>query len=494
MMNVRSSTIQADIVIVGGGFAGLATAAALSTEGANVTVLEALEGASPTFRGELIHPRGVRALRALGLEESLLPAGGVPVWGFAAFDVPDAEPVLLPYPEDSGRGLTMEHAELVASFRRSVAARSQVKVVTRARVQDLLCEGRRVVGVRTSDGCEHRARLVVAADGRHSRVRKLLGIPASSTLLSYTVAVALEGNVLPTPEHGHVFVGAPGPILAYPYGPDRVRMCIDVPLAAPRGRESLVRFLLERYVPHVPSGVQGAMRKALSESSRESPLGGAANHAVYADACAVPGAALVGDAGGCSHPITAAGMTCALHDVTTLAGCLREEGLTDEALVSYQRRRFRFVRAREAFAHALFNVLLGEAEGALSLRAGLFRYWRGSERARKVSMGVLAGENDRVATFAGEYLRVVTTSSQLAFQTARRERGPREALAEVASLFGLAKKEMRVAVDKAVSTLVLERTAHVDAPFTDALGAGALSSVVSRPVVRASEESARGDT
>jgi squalene monooxygenase len=474
MRDVRSSRTQADVVVVGGGFAGLATAAALSAEGARVTVLEALEGGNPTFRGELIHPRGVRALRALGLEESLLPAGAIPVWGFAAFEGADAEPVLLPYPEEAGRGLTMEHALLVASFRRSLAARPHVKVLTRARVQELLYEGRRVAGVLTSDGVEHRARLVVAADGRHSRVRKLLGVPTATTLLSYTVAVALEGNGLPEPEHGHVFVGAPGPILAYPYGLDRVRMCIDVPLGAPRGRDGLARFLSERCVAHVPPAMQRAMRSALSEGPSESPLGGSANHAVYADACAVPGAVLVGDAGGCSHPIAATGMTCALHDVTTLAGCLSEEGLTDDALVHYQRRRFRFVRAREAFTHALYEVLLGEANGALSLRTGIFRYWRESERARRVSMGVLAGEDDSVTTFATEYLRVVTMSSRLAFRTARRDRGSREALGEVASLFGLARKGITVALDKAISTFMLERTAHVDGRLTDVFSAGVL--------------------
>jgi squalene monooxygenase len=488
MRNVRSSTTQAEVIVVGGGFAGLATAAALSAEGARVTVLEALEGANPTFRGELIHPRGVRALRALGLEDSLLPDGAIPVWGFAAFDAPEAEPVLLPYPEDSGRGLTMEHAGLVGSFRRSLAARPRVKMLTRARVEGLLYEGKRVVGVRTSDGGEHRARLVVAADGRHSRVRKLLGVRTATTLLSYTVAVALEGDVLPQPEHGHVFVGAPGPILAYPYGLGRVRMCIDVPLDAPKGRDGLVRFLCAKYVPHVPPAMQHAMRRALAESPCDSPLGGSANHAVYVEACAVPGAALVGDAGGCSHPIAATGMTCALHDVMTLARCLSDEGLTDSALVRYQRRRFRFVRAREAFTHALYDVLLGEAEGALSLRAGIFGYWRGSERARKVSMGVLAGEEDSVATFAAEYLRVVAMSSQLAFRTARRDRGPREALVEVASLFGLAKKGMSVALDKAISTLMLERTPRVDGLLTDAFAAGATGSVVSRS--RASQKGA----
>jgi hypothetical protein len=84
-------------------------------------------------------------------------------------------------------------------------------------------------------------------------------------------------------------------------------------------------------------------------------------------------------------------------------------------------------------------------------------------------------------------------SSQLAFRTARRDRGPREALVEVATLFGLAKKGMTVALDKALSTLMLERTPRVDGLLTEAFAAGATGSLVprsraSRKAVLPSEE------
>ena len=60
-----------DVLVVGGGFAGLSAAAALSAAGAKVTVLEAHQGSMAAFRGELLHSRGVRTLAEIGLGETL---------------------------------------------------------------------------------------------------------------------------------------------------------------------------------------------------------------------------------------------------------------------------------------------------------------------------------------------------------------------------------------------------------------------------------------
>ncbi len=464
---------RTDVVVVGGGFAGLATAVALSGAGAEVIVIEALEGANPAFRGELIHPRGVRSLETLGLKNALLDAGAVPVRGFAVFSARGAKPVVLPYSARGGGGLGIEHAGMVAAFRRELAERTRVKLVTRARVDGVLHERRRVVGVRLTDGREFRARLIIAADGRHSRVRKLIGIPTSTSLLSYSVAVALEGDVLPEPGYGHVLVGAPGPILAYPFGVGRVRMCIDVPSGAARGRDGLVKYLQDHYTPHLPETICGAMLAALATGLP----GGAANHAISTKACAVPGAALVGDAGGCSHPITATGMTTGLHDVTTLVECLSAYGLTDDGLIEYQRRRYRFVRSREAFTHSLYEVLRGEGSGAAILREGIFRYWQRSDRARRASMSVLSGDSGGVSTFALEYVRVLLTSAGVACGGALADRDGGAAIARLSSVIRTAAEGIRVTLEKASSTVLLERTSAL--AYSDVASGGDVSGFTS---------------
>jgi squalene monooxygenase len=419
--------ISSDVLVIGGGFAGLAAAAALSRAGATVTVLEALEGPMPTFRGELLHSPGVDALRAMGLGDVVSPDFGVDVRGFAAFEDADHDPVLLPYASHSNPGFGFDHVTLVRHLRGAIALWPRATLVTRARVEGLVYERGRAVGVRCTNGLDCRASLLVAADGRHSKVRRLLRIPTTTTLLSHMVVVSLERDLLPRPGFGHVFVGAPGPALAYPYAQGKVRMCIDVPLAMATGRERIASYVRERYARFIPE----PLRAALVATLERGDLAGCANHAIYTSTCVAPGVALIGDAGGCSHPLTATGMTAALHDVSTLTACLSRAGGSDAArtgtaLDEYQRRRYRFVRAREVFAHAMYEVFREAGPGALSLRAGMFRYWRANERSRRASMRILAGDDSRVTSFLTEYARVMAGSGRIAWGGVQGSRGLRQ--------------------------------------------------------------------
>jgi 2-polyprenyl-6-methoxyphenol hydroxylase-like FAD-dependent oxidoreductase len=393
-----------DVVIVGGGFTGLTTAAALSAKGARVQVLEASATWANQFRGELIHPKGVRALDSLGLAAPLFEAGGVEVHGFAATPSATGPATLLPYTK--GAGLGVDHPLMVTTLRREVAARPNVTITTSCRVDDFLREGSRIAGVRTADGREHRAALVVVADGRNSRLRGLLGLQPEVRLLSYTAAFGVEGE-LPHGRLGHVFLGAPGPILAYPYAPGKMRFCVDVPLGAPKGREAIVEFLMTHYAPAVPEG----LREAMHHSLRTTPFEMCATHAISTENCAAPGVALVGDAGGCAHPLTASGMTNAMNDVLTLADVVSGSGATDDALRRYQRRRYDFVRMRELFTDALYEVFKGQDAGSRALQTGVFTYWNSSERSRNASMDILSGEDVRPSHFVSEYTRVFGLSA-----------------------------------------------------------------------------------
>jgi 2-polyprenyl-6-methoxyphenol hydroxylase-like FAD-dependent oxidoreductase len=393
-----------DALVAGGGFAGLVAARALSWTGLNVAVLEARTAPLPAFRGELLHPPAVRTLEALGLLTALRNAGGVDIEGFAAFDAAGCE-VRLPYAR--GRGLALEHNLLVQTLRDELR-RDGVRIVEGFRVEAVLSEAGRAVGLRATDGREMRARLIVAADGRSSKIRGMLGLRGDTTLASYSVAVALDGMPVAAPGYGHVFTAAPGPVLAYPFARNGVRMCIDVPRDIPRGRGPLAEYLLATYAPHLPEPTRSALEGALAQGDFEV----CANHVVATAACAVKGAVLLGDAGGCSHPLTATGMTAALHDAQTLAAVVRQRGVGDDALLAYQRRRYRYVRAREIFAQALYIALRGQGQGAAALREGVFEYWRGGTRERAASMSILAGDESSPAAFAREYSTVLAVAAR----------------------------------------------------------------------------------
>jgi 2-polyprenyl-6-methoxyphenol hydroxylase-like FAD-dependent oxidoreductase len=431
-----------EVIVVGGGFTGIIAAAALSRAGAKVKVFEAAQTTDPRFRGELIHPRGVRGLDELGLKNVLFERGGVAVSGFAVTPQADVPAALLPYAREQGPGLGIDHHQMVLLMREQVAHRRNVSVTTGQRITDFVRTGGRVSGVKTEQGDTHRADLVVVADGRQSKLRALLGMEPTTTLLSYTVAFGIEGE-LPHGPMGHVFLGAAGPILAYPYGAGRVRFCVDVPLNAAKGKQAMVELLLRDYAPVVPQSLRAAMTRSLTEV----PFEGVANHNITTQACAAPGVALVGDAGGCNHPLTASGMTNAMNDVLTLGELVGSAGPSDAALSEYQRRRYDFVRMRDLFTDALYEVFRGQDAGSRALQEGVFRYWASSGRSREVSMNILSGEEVRISRFVTEYSRVFRTSAVDVF--ARLMKDPKSGTRTLGSLVKTSFGRIEVAAERA---------------------------------------------
>jgi len=439
-----------DIIIVGGGLSGCTLATALADGRRRILILEARKGKNPRFNGELIHPTGVDVLAKWGLLPALEAAGGAQVVGFAC--MPSAKSkqkiTLLPYREIPGSrpfGLGIDHHVLVDNVRAEALKRPGVELRLGERVTALLRDEERVVGVQTTSG-ELRAPLVIACDGRHSKIRTLLGIAERARLLSYTAAVLLADCELPHPQHGHIFLGAWGPILAYPISATDSRACIDLPLDMDRGTDAVIAAIRAEYLPHVARGVRTSMLRALDAGEVEL----AANYAIYTDECTVPGAALVGDACGCSHPITATGMTIALRDTQLLAEALagvdlQDRARVDAALASYQKNRYRFVRAREILADALYEVFRGVDDGTRAIQAGIFAYWNASETFRGRSMALLSGAESRLPAFLSEYLRVAGFSMRSAIMGEVPHPDARIARSvggRMRSLVGLGKKSM----------------------------------------------------
>ena len=400
-----------DIVIVGGGLTGASLACALADGTRRILVLEAREGRGPRFAGELIHPTGVEVLDQVGVLPALRQAGGVELAGFA-IGIAGRATMHLPYAEIcDGRpdGFAIEHHDMVAVLRREAAARNGVEIRYGRRVLELVRQGDRVTGVRTDDGEWVRADLTLVAEGRHSLLRQQIRTGESSRLLAYNVALLVDDAVLPEGRYGHIVLGAPGPILAYPIGSaggerHRVRMCFDFPALheAGRGLARIAAAIRERYLPLVPEPLRTSAGQALGARKPEI----AACHAIATRRCVEPGVALVGEAGGCSHPITAAGMTVCLTDVRILAEELGAAHGLDRALERYQARRYRFARAREVLADALYETFLAGTDGARAIREGIFSYWEGDRRARAASLALLSGADSRLTSFLAEYWRV----------------------------------------------------------------------------------------
>ncbi|MFJ1598814.1 NAD(P)/FAD-dependent oxidoreductase [Streptomyces sp. NPDC088261] len=149
-----------DLLVVGGGPAGLATAVHATLAGMETVVLEPRPSPVDKACGEGVMPSGVRALRALGLE---LPPGH-PLRGIRYVRGPHHAEA----PFGDGTGLGVRRTDLHAALTRR-AEEAGVKIVT-----DRAGEIGQSADSVTAAGL--RARWLVAADGLHSPVRRGLGL------------------------------------------------------------------------------------------------------------------------------------------------------------------------------------------------------------------------------------------------------------------------------------------------------------------------------
>jgi len=381
-----------DIAVIGAGPVGLVTAAAFARKGARVLLLEANAGASRRLAGEWLHPPGVEALRRLDLLPEEILAGHPAGRGFAVFPDDASEAIVLPYAPGQ-TALTADHASLVRALRTRVAQRPGVDYREGVRVNGLVSGGLELQG-----GERVLAGLVVGADGRKSIVRRALGIDAPTRTLSNMAGVELRlpraGAVeLPFEGFGHVLLGGPGPILMYRIGPDRVRVCLDIPTGCVGARRD-VAYLYEAFSLRMPESLRPAFREALLAGRVQWALGRFRPRSFYGRG----EVALVGDAVGSTHPLTAAGMTLGFAD----ALCLAEA--QDVSRYAAQREQASYVP--ELLASALYQVFEREDASAEAIRQTVYEVWRKSDFERARTMRLLAGEEVSLGEFGAAFVKV----------------------------------------------------------------------------------------
>lgn len=317
-----------DAVVVGGGPAGLAFAAAAAARGLDVVVLERRAGALDKACGEGILPAGVRALEALGVLPSLGRGDASPLRALRWLDDGGAEARLaLPAPG----GLGVRRTALSAALR-ARARSAGAEIVEGAEA----VSHRRVPGcvlVRLAAGEERAARILVAADGLASATRRREGLdrPRSSP-----PRFGLRRHFARAPwgEAVEVHFGPGAEAYVTPCGAGRVGVAfLFEPGAGGRFEDLLARF--------------PALRARLDGAPPDSEPLGAGPFARAARARTADRLVLLGDAAGYVDAVTGEGLSlafgCALDLAALLPAALAREA-TREALAPYEqawRRRFR---------------------------------------------------------------------------------------------------------------------------------------------------------
>jgi 2-octaprenyl-6-methoxyphenol hydroxylase len=317
--------MKTDIVIAGGGMVGASLALALAQLGFDITLVEAAPfktGGSPSFddRTTALSNGSRRVMEGLGVwplvQHEATPIRKIHIsdrgrFGFARIDAAELELESL--------GLVIANRALGAGLWQRLEA-SGVRVLAPARVVDYDI---------TADGCRIRldgeaagnepleCRLLVAADGAQSAVRKSAGVESSSWDYEQT---ALTANLTTQVFHNHVAYERftpHGPIALLPFVEGRVGLVWTL---APKDAAETLALPDAEFLERLQQAFGMRLGRFLAVGKRQSyPLA-----LTRADEQVTDRVVILGNAAQGLHPIAGQGFNLGLRDVACLAEVLAD--------------------------------------------------------------------------------------------------------------------------------------------------------------------------
>jgi flavin-dependent dehydrogenase len=334
----------AEVVVVGGGPAGAATAWALARCGVDVLLLDRARFPRDKVCAEYLSPQASRILSEMGALAAVEAAGAAQLAGMLVRS-PSGSEIYGEFAAAHGfhgfrdRGLGLRRRDLDALVLDRVRAVG-VRVAEGERVLDVLRDGTgRVTGVRT-DARAIRGRLVVGADGLRSTVGQRLGLTRYAVWPRRIALVAHYRGVAGIGRWGEMHVERDGYVGLVDVGNGETNVALVIPSRAARLIRGDPDAFLHAWVmrrPHLAPRFSGAER--VSDVRATGPF------AQHARRAWMPGAALVGDAADFFDPFTGEGIYAALRGGELIlpyaieAARARSTKQADVALEAYERCR-----------------------------------------------------------------------------------------------------------------------------------------------------------
>jgi len=329
-----------DAIVVGARCAGSPTAMLLARRGHRVLLVDKARFPSDTLSVHYVHQPGGARLERWGLLDQVIASNCPPVRQQRL----DFGPIVLEAAPPPAAGVADGYAPrrtVLDKILIDAAAAAGAEVRERFTVEALVVDGDRVAGVRghTAGGATvtEEARIVVGADGLHSRVARIVGAPAHAARPALTCAYYAYWDDLPV-QGVEIYVRPDRAIAAGATNDGRTSVIVYWPIAAFHEVRTDVEAQFLAALDLVPGLAERARAGRRSERFR-----GTADLPNFFRKPYGAGWALVGDAGYHKDPITAQGISDAFRDAELLAEAI-DDGFAGrrslpDALADYERRR-----------------------------------------------------------------------------------------------------------------------------------------------------------
>jgi 2-octaprenyl-6-methoxyphenol hydroxylase len=326
------ANLDTDILIIGGGLVGTSLMLALVKSDYRVTLVEAMPLSAPIqadfdARSLALSPATVRILRMLGVWQRLEPFA-CPIKRIHVSERFGFGSTLLDEPSPLGHVVEMQfinQALQQCANLDHVIAQAHLVAFDQTTMMATIQQGSDILQVKT--------KLIVAADGADSSVRKLGGINATIKDYHQQAIVANIGLLRPHEHIAYERFTTSGPMAFLPMNGLRASLVWALP------PEDAKRIMLQTDAGFL-SELQQAFGYRLGRFTRVGkrmsyPLKQVITRQHLTDSPVV----FIGNAAQTLHPVAGQGFNLGLRDVAMLAQCIVQKGISTTMLTEYQQLR-----------------------------------------------------------------------------------------------------------------------------------------------------------